>query len=83
MKAFKLNMHFRLPDDFSGDLNDAIEYMLKYRRNPNKNHADVFEYDQEKDQYENFMEMINTTDRVLLADFWLSEYSEENNNWSK
>jgi hypothetical protein len=81
MKAFKLNMHFRLPDDFTGDLNDAIECMLKYRKDLNKGHSGIFEIDPEISQYENFMGMITTTDRVLLADTWMGIYNTEENKW--
>lgn len=82
MKAVKLNIHFRLPDDFTGDLNDAIEEILKYRRNENKNHSSVFNPDPEKDMYENFWDMINTTDRVLLAETWMAEYNNELGEWN-
>ena len=82
MKAVKLNIHFRLPDDFTGDLNDAIEEILKYRRNENKNHSSIFDPDSEKDMYENFWDMINTTDRVLLAETWMAEYNDELGEWN-
>lgn len=81
MKAFKLNMHFKLPDDFKGDLNDAIEEMLKYRRLKDKGHSTVYQYNKDIDQYENFMDMINTTDRVLLAETWIATYDKAENKW--
>jgi len=82
MKAFKLNMHFRLPDDFKGDLNDAIEYMLQYRRKKDKGHSDIFNVDNNVDQYTDFWRMINTTDRVLLAETWIAEYNEVDGKWN-
>ncbi len=33
MKAVRLNVLFKLPDDFSGGLNEAIEEIIKYRKN--------------------------------------------------
>lgn len=82
MKSLKLNMHFKLPDNFTGDLNDALEELLKYRRNQNKSHKDIYEYNSELSQYENFMIMVNTTDRVLLAEGWMGVYDNDKNEWT-
>jgi len=32
MKILHLNTYFQLPDSFEGDVNDAIEELLKYRK---------------------------------------------------
>jgi hypothetical protein len=82
MKAVKLNIHFKLPDTFKGDLNDAIEEILKYRRTLDKGHSDVYEYNPDEDQYTNFWNMITTTDRVLLAEVWMAEYDNDKKEWS-
>jgi len=81
MKALKLNIHFKLPDDFTGDLNDAIEEIIKYRRKEHKGHSTVFKYNPDDDQYTNFWNMIQTTDRVLLAETWMATYNDTENKW--
>jgi len=35
MKVLHLNSYFLLPDDFDGDVNDAIQCLLEYRKNRN------------------------------------------------
>lgn len=70
MKYLNLDVHYRLPDDFEGDLNDAIEHMLKYRRSE-KNHQHDFKYDPLKNGYDNWWEMVNSTDRVLFGSVFL------------
>jgi hypothetical protein len=75
MKNLHLNIYYKLPDDFEGDTNDAIEHMLNYRRGE-KNHKDDFKHDPDKDVYHNWWEMVNTTDRVLLGKYSLLEYTD-------
>jgi hypothetical protein len=75
MKNLHLNIYYKLPDDFEGDTNDAIEHMLNYRRGE-KNHKVDFKYDPSKDVYDNWWEMVNTTDRVLLGQYALSELGD-------
>lgn len=77
MKYLRLNIHYKLPDDFEGDMNDAIEHLLKYRRSP-KNHQ-PFEEDPNVDDYANWWKMINNTDRVLFGRVSLSELKD--NEW--
>jgi hypothetical protein len=72
MKKLHLNINYRLPDDFEGDTNDAIEHMLNYRRGE-KDHKIDFKYDPHKDIYHNWWDMVNTTDRVLLGVYSLEE----------
>ena len=36
MKVLSMNISFKLPDDFKGDLNDAILAMVEYRKNKDK-----------------------------------------------
>ena len=78
MKYLKLDIHYKLPDDFEGDLNDAIENLLNYRRGE-KNHKEIFHPDMKQDYYTNWWNMINTTDRVLFGEFSISELDKENN----
>jgi hypothetical protein len=72
MKQLHLNIYYKLPEDFQGDTNDAIEHMLNYRRGE-KNHKVDFKYDPSKDVYDNWWDMVTTTDRVLLGQYALSE----------
>ena len=75
-KMLHLNVYFKLPADFKGDINDAIEAMLKYRRGV-KNHEKNFTIDSEKSLYENWWDMISSTDRVLLGQVSFSEYTDD------
>lgn len=54
MKRLALNINFKLPDDFNGDLNDAIEELLKYRRSE-KNHDVIFIPDTSRPIYDIFV----------------------------
>lgn len=74
-----LNIYFKLPKDFNGDLNDAIQALLDYRRGE-KNHQIDYTYNPEISLYENWLEMVNTTDRVLFGKTSLSKI-DENNLW--
>lgn len=76
MKYLRLDLHYKLPDDFEGDVNDAIEHLLKYRRGE-KNHKTDFIPDTELDHYSNWWEMINSTDRVLFGGVSLSKLEDE------
>lgn len=76
-------MMFKLPDDFEGDLNDALEEILKYRRNPNKGHSGVFIANQDKSVYENWWDMVSTTDRVLYGNIWIGEHYDDKPSFIK
>jgi hypothetical protein len=78
MKYLKLDIHYKLPDDFEGDENDAIEHLLKYRRSE-KLHKIDFIHDPNEDLYSNWWKMINTTDRVLFGKVSLSKLVD--NEW--
>lgn len=80
MKRLSLNINFKLPTDFNGDLNDAIEELLKYRRSE-KNHDDDFQHDINKNVYENWWDMVNSTNRVLYGEYNISEL--ENDYWKE
>lgn len=80
MKYVHLNVYFKLPEGFEGDLNDAIEELLKYRRGE-KNHNYNFKYNPAKTIYENWWKMINTTDRVLYGEVDLGELNIIENEW--
>ncbi len=72
MKMLLLNICFKLPDDFQGDANDAIERMVEYRRS-SKNHETDFTYDPTKEVYDNWWDMVTTTDRILHGQLQLAE----------
>lgn len=76
MKRLSLNINFKLPDDLSGDLNDAIEELLKYRRSE-KNHDKDFNPDIAKSIYDNWFEMVTTTNRVLYGEFSIAELKDD------
>lgn len=73
-KLLKLNICYKLPDDFNGDLNDAIEHLLNYRRSK-KNHDKHFKSDPNKDVYSNWWDMIHETDRILFGEVSLAEFN--------
>lgn len=73
-KMVHLDLYFKLPKDFKGDLNDAIQAMLDYRRR-DKDHNKDFKQDPGKDHYSNWWDMINETDRVLFGGVKFAEYT--------
>lgn len=75
MKRLSLNINFKLPDDFDGDLNDAIEELLKYRRSE-KNHDSNFIPDPAKPIYDNWYDMVNSTNRVLYGEYSVAELKD-------
>lgn len=36
MKIARLNFYFKLPDDFNGDINEALEEVIKFRKKNGK-----------------------------------------------
>ena len=80
MKLLHLNIYFKLPDNFEGDENDAIEEMLKYRRSE-KNHEKDFKFDPNIPVYDNWWNMVNTTDRVLFGEFDVAELDTDKYEW--
>lgn len=80
MKYLQMNIYFKLPDGFEGGENDAIEELLKYRRSE-KNHKTDFEFDPSKTIYENWWDMIHTTDRVLFGELDYGELNRKLNEW--
>ncbi len=82
-KLVKLEIHFRMSDSveltgkFSDDVNIILDQILKYRLSE-KNHDKQHKYDSNKTNYENFWNMISTTDRVLLLGGWISEWDGKN-----
>lgn len=57
MKLFAFNVCFNLPDDFTGDVNEALEEFIKY----NRAHAPTIPEDTE-------MEIIGCTDTELAEE---------------
>lgn len=78
MKLLKLDICFRLPDDFDGDLNDALEEMVKYRRREKNQIKDDYIVDQSKSIYENWWDMVHSSNHVLLGQYSLHRLNEEN-----
>lgn len=66
MKLLTLNIHFKLPDNFEGDEDDAIQALLDYRRSE-KNHNSDYRYNPNLGIYDNWWEMVHNTDRTLLG----------------
>lgn len=81
MKLLQLNICFKLPDNFEGDENDAIQTLLDYRRSE-KNHKGDYQYNPNLDIYDNWWEMVNTTDRVLMGSMGMYELNE-NGEWDE
>lgn len=75
-KLLQLNICFKLPADFRGDLNDALDALVKYRRGE-KNHNKIFTPDKNASVYDNWWTMIHETDRVLYGSIGLDEYTAE------
>jgi len=60
-------MNFRLPDDFNGDLNDALEEVIKYRKgkgftNPNEDSTLEYSDDEAK--------ILNSAFNITWHHFW-------------
>jgi len=72
MKYFKIDGHFKLPDDFTGDIVEAILVMIGYAKKNNK--LNDFEYDNTKSPYENWFTMVTTyPDSNIILDTSISE----------
>lgn len=71
----KLNICFKIPKGFKGDLNDAILELYRYRTS-SKNHDKVFTPNVDKDVYENWWDMVSSTDRRLFGEVSLTELKQ-------
>ncbi len=71
----KLNICFKIPKGFKGDLNDAILELYKYRTSK-KTHTSIFEPSSEKDVYDNWWDMVSSTDRRLHGEVSLTELKD-------
>lgn len=78
-RLLQLNLCFKLPADFKGDLNDALEAILKYRRGE-KNHDKDFKADPDKNIYNNWWDMVHETDRVLYGSIKYAKYTGDSEN---
>ncbi len=84
MKILKLDICFKLPDDYnSSDLNDALEELIKYRKNLNlnENPNEVSDniIDEKLSVYDNWWNLIHTTSMKLHGS--VSICALENNEW--
>lgn len=75
-KVMKFHAVFKLPSNFEGDLNDALEILLAYRKSK-KNHEKTYKWNLDLDLYENWWAMVNETDRPLIASTWFAEFDGE------
>lgn len=78
-KMLRLDICFKLPADFNGDLNDAIEALLKYRRSE-KNHDKIYTPNPAQTIFDNWWDMIHETDRPFYGAVGLEEYSGDIDN---
>lgn len=71
MKCLHLNIYFKLPDNFNGDLNSALTELIKYRecKKPDSNYT----VREDLNLYENWWEMVSNSESKLLGDYSLSE----------
>jgi len=74
-KLLKLDICFKLPADFKGDLNDAIQALLDYRKG--KKEPDHTFKPLDDTIFNNWWVMVNETDLKLLGAASLSEYDGE------
>lgn len=56
MKYFKIEGHFKLPDDFTGGIEEALLLMISYAK---QTHNSEYVYNQDKSMYENWWYMIH------------------------
>ena len=75
-KWLALDMCFKLPEGFNGDLNDALQALLDYRRGP-KDHKGIWESNPELDVYSNWWDMVHESDRVLFGSVSINTYDKE------
>ncbi len=78
LKLLRLDICFRLPNDFNGNLNDAIRCLLEYREIKEKNHDKLFISNPDQTIYENWFDMVNTTNRKLFGEVSISSLNEQN-----
>lgn len=81
-KCLKLDLCFKLPKDFNGDLNDALQILLEYRRSDKFNDIKNigFNEDPNLDTWSNWWNMVNTTDKNLYANYSISKFDGKNFN---
>ena len=69
MKVLSMHMNFQLPDDFEGDLNDALEELVKYRKDKgltNPTEDPTPEYNEEENK------ILNSAVDIAWHHFWLN-----------
>ncbi len=72
-QLMKLNLCFKLPKNFKGDLNDALDLLVAYRRAPKK-HKKQYKMDPTISPYENWFQMVQETDRSLCGAVSISKF---------
>ena len=81
-KLVKIDLCFKLPADFEGDLNDALQAVIDYRKGE-KNHDKTFHANGDSTAYENWLKMVQETDRPFFAKASMSEFDGEKFNPAK
>ena len=69
MKVLRMYTNFLLPDDFDGNLNDALEELIKYRKSKGLTNL-TEDPDQEYSEEEN--ELLNSVFDITWHHFWLN-----------
>ena len=74
-KLFHIDCYFRLPKKFNGDVNDALTELLKYKKM--KKDKQEFVVDNDLSIYDNWFEMVTTTNLKLLGNTSISELVDD------
>ena len=93
MKILHLNLLYILPDDFSGDTNDAIEALLKHRREKGDNSETLvldfseeeatFLYNTKKFLWDKLMKLRVAADKMLVGFVDMSAWNAEAEIWER
>lgn len=82
MKVLSMNIHFLLPDNFNGNLNDALEEIIKYRKSKNLTKYKAIELDRDDkiSRWQTFLSVIQEGFR-LYGGIFVGEWNSENKKW--
>ena len=80
-----MELYYQLPDDFTGTFEDAILHYVNYRRDmgyaPNNPFNIKAEHMTHENMYEQFWNIIHTTELKSAVSCSFSELDPENNTW--
>ena len=79
-KVFSFAGHILLPDNFNGNLDEAMDYYVNYKKN-NIQHGENFEFDMSNQSllWDYFVDLTNTTDKQYASATIITEYNSETN----